>query len=130
MFEPERIEKLAELLKEASDAHAEAFAAEGGSDPEWPKWFAERIHEDLNEILGSRLEPERIATLLAEAEEEHLITSPGREWPGYYAEFLIAVATTDTRTMPSRLWSKVAPRMMFASDSTSSRMRLAASSTS
>ena len=40
------------------------------------------------------------------------------------------VATTDTRTRPSRLWSKVAPRMMLASESTSSRMRVAASSTS
>src|SRR5436305_829597 len=40
------------------------------------------------------------------------------------------VATTDTRTMPSRLSSKVAPTMMLASLSTSSRMRVAASSTS
>ena len=40
------------------------------------------------------------------------------------------VATTDTRMMPSRLSSKVAPTMMLASWSTSSRMRVAASSTS
>jgi hypothetical protein len=40
------------------------------------------------------------------------------------------VATTDTRMMPSRLSSKVAPTMMLASASTSSRMRVAASSTS
>jgi hypothetical protein len=40
------------------------------------------------------------------------------------------VATTDTRTMPSRLSSKVAPKMMLACSSTSLRMRVAASSTS
>ena len=40
------------------------------------------------------------------------------------------VATTETRMMPSRLSSKVAPKMMLASASTSSRTRLAASSTS
>jgi hypothetical protein len=40
------------------------------------------------------------------------------------------VATTETRTMPSRLSSNVAPTMMLASESTSSRMRVAASSTS
>jgi hypothetical protein len=36
------------------------------------------------------------------------------------------VATTDTRIVPSKLSSKVAPTMMLASGSTSSRMRLAA----
>jgi hypothetical protein len=40
------------------------------------------------------------------------------------------VATTETRTTPSSAESKVAPRMMLASSSTSWRMRLAASSTS
>jgi hypothetical protein len=37
------------------------------------------------------------------------------------------VATTETRTIPSRLSSKVTPTMMLASSSTSSRMRVAAS---
>ena len=46
------------------------------------------------------------------------------------ATLSMPVATTDTRMMPSRLSSKVAPTMMLASWSTSSRMRVAASSTS
>ena len=46
------------------------------------------------------------------------------------ARLSIPVATTETRTIPSRLSSKVAPTMMLASGSASSRMRLAASSTS
>ncbi|VUF12937.1 hypothetical protein MTDSW087_02632 [Methylobacterium dankookense] len=55
---------------------------------------------------------------------------------GLFGEFAeiragsMPVATTDTRMMPSRLSSKVAPRMMLASWSTSSRMRVAASSSS
>jgi hypothetical protein len=40
------------------------------------------------------------------------------------------VATTDTRIVPSKLSSKAAPTMMLASGSASSRMRVAASSTS
>src|SRR5215213_2237507 len=40
------------------------------------------------------------------------------------------VATTETRITPSRLSSKVAPTMILASWSTSSRIRVAASSTS
>ena len=42
----------------------------------------------------------------------------------------VPVATTETRIVPVMSGSKVAPRMMLASESTSSRMRLAASSTS
>lgn len=92
MFEPERIEKIAEVLQEVSDAHKEAFAESGGSNPEWAHWFAEKIEERLNEALGADLDRQTIARLLEEAEQEHLITAPGREWPGYYAEFLIARA--------------------------------------
>ena len=42
----------------------------------------------------------------------------------------IPVATTETRTLPSNVSSKVEPNIMLESPSTSSRMRLAASSTS
>lgn len=92
MFEPERIENLIELFRETDDAHREAFAETGGSNPDWPRWFAAHMQESLNEILGTDLGRDGIATLLEEAEEEHLVTSPGREWPSYYAEFFIARA--------------------------------------
>lgn len=92
MFEPERIEKLAELLQQTSDAHQEAFAESDGANPEWPAWFAERIVEGFNDLLGSDLSESQIVVLLGEADQEHLITAPGREWPGYYAEFFIARA--------------------------------------
>ncbi len=92
MFEPERIEELAELLRETSDAHQKEFASTAGANPDWAQWFAGRLREPLNEILGTDLDEEAIATLLDEAEQEHLITSPGRDWPGYYAEFFIARA--------------------------------------
>lgn len=91
-FDPERIEKLGELFRETSEAHQEAFSDSDGADPEWPAWFAEQMGEALNELLGAQLDGERIAALLVEAEQEHLMTSPGREWPAYYAEFFIARA--------------------------------------
>jgi len=50
--------------------------------------------------------------------------SAGACWRGALA-WSIPVATTETRMMPSRLSSKVAPTMMLASWSTSSRMRVA-----
>ncbi len=90
MFEAERIEKLSELLREVSEAHKEEFARAGGVDPAWPHWFAERLEEPLAGALGRPTGREEIAQLLREAEEEHLITSPGRDWSAYYAEFLIA----------------------------------------
>lgn len=90
MFEAERIERLAGLLRKTSEAHAQEFAEAEGADSDWPRWFAARLEDSLTEILGRELDPGRIALLLAEAEEEHLITSPGRDWTVYYAEFLIA----------------------------------------
>ena len=90
MFEAERIEKLSNLLRETSEAHREEHADTGGTDSEWPRWFAERMAEPLGEILDAEVEPERLARLLVESEDEHLITAPGRDWPGYYAEFLIS----------------------------------------
>jgi len=92
MFEPERIKKLAELLEQVSTAHREAFAETDGANPEWPAWFAGQIVEGFNEILGSELSEGQIAGLLSEAEQEHMMTAPGREWPAYYAEFFIARA--------------------------------------
>ena len=90
MFEPERIEKLAEILRQTNEAHSVAFASTDGANADWPGWFAERLEAPLNEILGTTLDRSEIATLLDEADQEHLITSPGREWPPYYAEFFIA----------------------------------------
>ena len=49
---------------------------------------------------------------------------------GVASRLSMPVATTETRTIPSRLSSKVAPTMTLASWSTCSRMRVAASSTS
>lgn len=91
-FEPERIEKLVELFRATSEAHGEAFAESDGVDPDWASWFANELVEPLNELLGSELDHGQIAALLAEAEQEHIITSPGREWPAYYADFFIARA--------------------------------------
>jgi hypothetical protein len=90
MFEAERIEALSELLRETSEAHAHEFADTDGSDSAWASWFAERLEGRLSEILEHELDRNRIATLLEEAEQEHLVTSPGRDWPSYYAEFFIA----------------------------------------
>ena len=66
------------------------------------------------------------AQLLRELRDPRLRAVAGALEPAWS----MPVATTETRMMPSRLSSKVAPTMMLASWSTSSRMRVAASSTS
>ena len=38
---------LAKLLREVADAHHDAFAATGGEDPEWPRWYAARVMPHL-----------------------------------------------------------------------------------
>jgi hypothetical protein len=80
------------------------------------------------------------ATPMIGSPENHATRGNGTTfWVRFWADVLstwrlaarpIPVATTDTRTASARAGSKVAPRMMLASSSTSWRMRLAASSTS
>lgn len=91
-FDPERIEKLVELFRETSEAHSEQLDEPDAHDPEWTSWYAAHLREPLNELLGSELDQDRVAALLGEAEQEHVITSPGREWAAYYADFFIARA--------------------------------------
>jgi len=50
MSHPElRLEKLAELLRDAERAHAEYERELGSRDEEWPEWYARYILEQLEE---------------------------------------------------------------------------------
>ena len=44
--------KLAELLREASQAHHDAFTVTDGEDADWPIWYAAYLLEPLDQQLG------------------------------------------------------------------------------
>lgn len=81
--------RLAELLREAKEAHGEAFAHVGGEDDEWPRWYADYIVERASEVLGTDLDPADLAEAVAEADRAHTAASE-RPWPEAYADHLRA----------------------------------------
>jgi hypothetical protein len=75
------------LFKEAGQAHREAFASAGGEDPEWPLWYAEHLHEALQDLLDASFTRSELVYLLVHAENDRAAVAPGADWARYYAIF-------------------------------------------
>jgi hypothetical protein len=82
-------QRIAVLLRETGQAHHRAFADVNGEDPEWPRWYAERLVEPLGRELGTNLDATTLARDLADAEAERQARTPDAEWPGAYATWLL-----------------------------------------
>lgn len=89
MAETEVRERVAELLQEVGEAHHLEFLHVGGEDPEWPLWYAERLHEGLSDLLDTYLTGDEVATALAEAERDRMEKDPSAEWAEYYAGWMV-----------------------------------------
>lgn len=79
--------QLAQLLRDAAQAHHEAFAALNGDDPEWPAWYARWVLPRLEGMLavGER----DLGAALAGLDREQRERAPGRPWAEYYAQRLV-----------------------------------------
>jgi hypothetical protein len=53
---PKPVERLADILREAEDAHHVYERHLGRVDPEWPAWYARHIIDRLTESEESRSE--------------------------------------------------------------------------
>jgi glutaredoxin len=82
----DRAERLAALLKQAGEAHHEAFAATGGDDPDWAIWYADYLHDRLEPFLAEPIPRSRIVHCLVATADEHETVAP--ETP--LSEFLAA----------------------------------------
>jgi NAD(P)H-hydrate epimerase len=89
MEEQERIQQIVDLLQETRREHHRAYAETNGADPQWPSWYAERIHEQFNALLESPLTESEIAEQLSALEEEHRDEAPEVNWAEYYARALL-----------------------------------------
>ncbi len=78
-----------ELFRETGHAHHEAFSDIDGADPEWPAWYAERVHRRLCTLLQADLTRSELVYLLVLVDKERALEAPGAEWTGYYARFFL-----------------------------------------
>ena len=81
---------LAALLREAGRAHHIAFAHVNGEDAEWPSWYAAWLLPRLTPLLGRVPGVDALAAELHALEEERRALEPAPDWPGFYAERLLA----------------------------------------
>ncbi len=79
------------LLREAGQAHHEAFLDADGADPEWPIWYAEYLHPRLAPVMGAPVSRSRLVQVLLTLEDARARLAPGAEWPRYYAEGMAAL---------------------------------------
>jgi aromatic ring-opening dioxygenase catalytic subunit (LigB family) len=73
-------------LVRTAKAHHEAT---GGVNPEWARWYAEYVVDDLNDVLGSGMDVEELADWLTEADRRYREEPQEHSWPKAYAAWLI-----------------------------------------
>ncbi|WP_420632005.1 hypothetical protein [Candidatus Leptofilum sp.] len=79
-----------DLLKEAGQAHHQAFLATDGADPEWPIWYADYLHKTLGELINAAFAKSELTYLLVKLDKEIQLIAPGHQsWPSYYAKRII-----------------------------------------
>jgi NAD(P)H-hydrate epimerase len=82
-MEKNRIQALADLLKQTGHAHHQAFIETDGADPEWALWYAQYLEKLLSEFLQKKLTRSRIVYELIRMEET---VDPGEQpWTEAYA---------------------------------------------
>lgn len=81
------LDALIALFEESGRAHHVAFASTNGTDPDWPLWYAQYIHEPLAKILCADHTVTELVVALVEAEADHEGRFPDEPWPEFYAKF-------------------------------------------
>lgn len=81
--------ELESLLKNVARAHHQAFLDTDGVDPDWPMWYAERLHEPLRKALDVETTISEIVYLLVKLSKEHPEQGPEIDWERYYSSALL-----------------------------------------
>lgn len=72
---------------DTANAHHEAT---GGTNPNWAEWYAERLLDPVNELLGSEMSLAELTAWLVEADRRYRDEEPDRSWPKAYANWMLA----------------------------------------
>jgi hypothetical protein len=82
--------KLADVLREAAEAHHVVYRITDGDDPDWASWYADWLLElsELPELLGTRPVRSHLVHALVELDREHVASGPAEPWPDAYARGL------------------------------------------
>lgn len=84
-----KTDTIAESLRAVGHAHHRAFIMVNGADPDWARWYAERLAPELEGKLAVSLSADELAGLLPLLEKERKLRAPEAEWAGFYAKAIV-----------------------------------------
>ncbi|MGD2143944.1 MAG: hypothetical protein PVF54_05645 [Anaerolineae bacterium] len=87
MSDPQLEQQLEDLFRQTGEAHHQAFIEAGGTDPEWPLWYADYALERPQELLDAGFTKSQLVYLIITAANEQQFRAPGADWASYYARF-------------------------------------------
>jgi len=85
----EKVAALAQLFRQAGEAHHQAFIATNGDDPDWPVWYAGYLSDKLPAFLGKTLDKDTLADELIRLDQEVKTRARSDDWAVYYAQSLM-----------------------------------------
>ena len=87
MAESERFDALVGSFVATARAHHEAT---GGVNPQWADWYANKLVDDVNEVVDAEMSSAGLSEWLVEADSRYRSEDQGVSWPKAYASWLLA----------------------------------------
>ena len=87
----DRIERVGELLHQASETHHLVYRIVDGDDPDWASWYANWLRDlcELSQILGVAPVLSELVWLLVTLDQDYTKAGPSTPWPQWYAERML-----------------------------------------
>ncbi|HZZ76636.1 MAG TPA: hypothetical protein VFE04_11935 [Puia sp.] len=87
----DKIQKISDLLHEASETHHNVYRIVDGDDPDWASWYADWLidHSELPEILGKAPVRSHLVASLVRLDREFVAQKMTGKWEDYYAQQLV-----------------------------------------
>lgn len=85
----EKRQELANMLREAGEAHHQAYIDTNGADPDWPIWYADFLHSRIAALLKVQFTKSELVYLFVTLDRDLQRDAPGADWAEYYARNLL-----------------------------------------
>jgi hypothetical protein len=78
---------LVEAFTNVAKEHHDEFIEVGGEDPDWAKWYADRLVSPLEKILDRSFDSQKLAQTLSDLDKEYRNNNPQISWQEYYSNY-------------------------------------------
>lgn len=83
------VAKVLALLEKAADAYEKDHPNSDVHEPEWPKWYASFLREELAALLHADFTESELIYFLVLADRKQSLEAPGAHWPKYFARLFV-----------------------------------------